>query len=90
MWKPKHRLAADRSGVCYPSDFDRLRMDDCGAHDPACEAWRAQPLGECPRGAERDLLHPVDRLPVEGLTQRPDRRRARCTTISNCGTGTAR
>src|SRR3954447_11383560 len=46
-------------------------MGHCRAHDPARAAWRAQTLGECARGAERDLLHPVDRLPVEGAAKGP-------------------
>src|SRR5262249_44369187 len=41
------------------------------AHDPACPAWRAQTLGERARGAERDLLCPVDRMPMEGVAKRP-------------------
>jgi len=28
----------------------------CGADDPAGAAWRAQALGECARGLERDFL----------------------------------
>src|SRR5262245_14657552 len=46
-------------------------MGNCGAHDPADPAWRAQTLGERARGAERDLLCPVDRLPMEGVAKRP-------------------
>src|SRR5215831_20283878 len=46
-------------------------MGNCGAHDPACPAWRAQTLGERARGAERDLLCPVDRMPMEGVAKRP-------------------
>jgi transposase len=45
-------------------------MGDCGAHDSAGTAWRAQTLGERARGAERDLLHPMDRLPMEGSAKR--------------------
>jgi hypothetical protein len=64
MWKPEHRRAANRNGLRYPSD---LIDTECGAHDPACEAWRTATVGECARGAERDLLHPVDWLPMEGI-----------------------
>src|SRR5665213_239950 len=39
------------------------------ADDPAGQAWRPQARGECPRGAERDLLCAVDRLPVAGFAQ---------------------
>jgi hypothetical protein len=69
MWKPEHRQAADR--ICLPERSDRCRMGNCGAHDPAGPAWRAQKLGERARGAERDLLCPVDRLPMEGAAKRP-------------------
>ena len=33
MWKPEHRLAADRSGLRCPSDL--TGMGDRRAHDPA-------------------------------------------------------
>ena len=46
-------------------------MGCCGADDSAGQARRAATLGECARGAERDFLCPVDRLPMEGLAQRP-------------------
>ena len=36
-----------------------------GAADPAEQARRAAPLGECARGIERDLLRAMDRLSVE-------------------------
>jgi transposase len=39
------------------------------AHDPAGTARRAQTVGERARGAERDLLRVVDRLPMEGAAQ---------------------
>src|SRR4029453_11598022 len=46
-------------------------MGACGAHDSACPTWRAQTLRERARGVERDLLHPMDRLPMEGSAKRP-------------------
>src|SRR5262245_56402443 len=46
-------------------------MGDCGAHDPACPPWWAQTIGQRARGAERDFLHPMDRVSVEGVAQRP-------------------
>jgi transposase len=42
-----------------------------GAHDPACPPWWAQTIGQRARGAERDFLHPMDRVSVEGVAQRP-------------------
>src|SRR4051794_6543759 len=53
-------------------------MGDRSGHDPSRPARWAQTVGERARGAERDLLRAVDRLPMEG----------RCTTISSSGTGT--
>ena len=46
-------------------------MADCRADDTAGQTRRAAAFGECTRGAERDLLHPVDRLPMAGVTQGP-------------------
>ncbi len=45
-------------------------MGDRRAHDPASETWWAQTVGERARGAEWDLLHPVDGLPMEGAAER--------------------
>src|SRR3954451_22603841 len=44
-------------------------MGDRSGHDPSRPARRAQTVGERARGAERDLLRAVDRLPMEGATQ---------------------
>ena len=46
-------------------------MGDCGADDTTGQARRAATLGECTRGAERNLLRLVDWLPMEGLAQGP-------------------
>src|SRR5262245_26439944 len=42
-------------------------MGDCGAHDPACAPRWAQTIGQRGRSAERDFLHPMDRVSVEGI-----------------------
>ena len=60
MWKLEYRSAADRSGLRYPSDLTG-RLSRTGP------ARRAAPLGERARSVERDLLDPVDRLPMAGL-----------------------
>jgi hypothetical protein len=39
-------------------------MADCRTDDTV-QTRRAAAFGECARGAERDLLHPVDRLLME-------------------------
>ena len=66
MWKPEHRLAADRRGLRYPSDLTDAEWTIRSAHDPARPARRAQTVGERARGVERDLLRAVYRLPMEG------------------------
>jgi hypothetical protein len=38
-----------------------------GADDPAGAAWRAQTVGKCARGIERDILRAVDRLQWKAL-----------------------
>src|SRR5215813_1118337 len=45
-------------------------MGDRRAHDPASETWWAQTVGERARGAEWNLLHPVDGMPMEGAAER--------------------
>src|SRR3954447_8803319 len=69
MWKPEHRLAADRRGLRYPSDLTDAEWAIVAAHDPSRPARRAQTVGERARSAERDLLRAVDRLPMEGTAQ---------------------
>src|SRR3954468_5513897 len=44
-------------------------MGDRSGHDPSRPARWAQTVGERARGAERDLLRAVDRLPMEGTAQ---------------------
>ena len=90
MWKPEHRLAADRRGLRYPSDLTDDEWAYRGAHDPAGQARRAQTVGERARGGERDHVRLEHRMPVAGDPERPAADAARCTTISTCGTRTAR
>ena len=71
MWTPEHRRAANRSGLRYPSDLTDAEWAIVRADDPAGATWRAATLGECARGAERDFLRAVDRLPMEGVAQGP-------------------
>jgi len=54
-----------------PERSDRYRMGDRAANDPACAPRWAQTIGQRARGAERDFLHPMDRVSVEGVAQRP-------------------
>src|SRR6185295_5142648 len=46
-------------------------MGHCRAHDPAGETRWTQTLGQRARSLERDFLRALDRMPVEGATQRP-------------------
>jgi transposase len=46
-------------------------MDCCRADDTAGQARWATTVGECARGTERDFLHSLDWLPMEGLAQGP-------------------
>src|SRR5215510_8578536 len=56
--------------LTLPERSDRSRMGDRGAYDPACPPpWWAQTIGQRARGAERDFLHPMDRVSVEGGLQ---------------------
>ena len=69
MWTPEHRLAADRSGLRYPSDLTNAEWAIVEP-DPASETWWAQTVGERARGAEWNFLHPVDGMPMEGAAER--------------------
>src|SRR5215510_8405999 len=57
--------------LTLPERSDRYRMGDRGTHDSARAPRWAQTIGQCARGAERDFLHPMDRVSVEGVAQRP-------------------
>src|SRR6266478_1336484 len=46
-------------------------MDNCRAHDPAGQAWRAQTHDQPARGFERNFLRAVDRVPMAGAAQGP-------------------
>jgi transposase len=89
MWKPEHRTAADRSGLRYPSDLsDAEWVLVEPLIPPARHGGRRRSVNV------REVLNGIfyilwtgcqwKALPKEYL------RRAPCTTILNCGTGTAR
>src|SRR5215471_5738972 len=87
MWKPEHRQAADRSGLRYPSDLTDAEWVIVEPMIPPGPAWRTQTLGERARGAERDLLYPVDRMPMEGVAKRsaPEKYSARLSRTVELG-----
>ena len=69
MWKPEHRRAADRSCLRYPSDLTDAEWSIVEPMIPPARHRGSATLGECARGAERDLLRAVDWLPMEGFAQ---------------------
>jgi hypothetical protein len=46
-------------------------MGDRAAMIPPARHGGRQTIGQRARGAERDFLHPMDRVSVEGVAQRP-------------------
>ena len=73
-----------------PKRFDRRRMGYCRADDPASATRRTQTVGECARGFEWVFSTCCGPGASGRRCRKTCRRRARCTTISNFGTGTAR
>ena len=71
MWTPEHRRAANRKGLRYPSDLTDDEWALVAPMDPAGETRWTQTVGERARGLERDFLRALDRMPVEGIAQRP-------------------
>ena len=71
MWKPEHRLVADRSGLRYPSDLTDAEwaivdpMIPPGRHGGRKRSVNVREV------LERDFLHAMDRVSVEGVAQRP-------------------
>lgn len=86
MWKPEHRLAADRSGLRYPSD---LTDGEWAIVEPMIPPSRHN--GRKRSVNVREVLNGTSCGPAANgrRCRRTCRQRARCTTISNCGTGTA-
>lgn len=89
MWTPEHRRAANRKGLRYPSD---LTDDEWALVAPMIPPARH---GGRKRSVNvREVLNGIFYVLWTGSNGRrcpkTYRRRARCTTISNSGTGTAR
>ena len=66
MWKPEHRLAADRRGLRYPSDLTDAEWAIVAAMIPPGRHGgrrRSVNVREVLNGI---LLRAVDRLPMEG------------------------
>ena len=89
MWTPEHRRAANRKGLRYPSD---LTDDEWALVAPMIPPGR--------HGGRKRSVNVREVLTGFSTCSGPDangrhcpktcRRRARCMTISNSGTGTAR
>src|SRR5215204_4952254 len=71
MWTSEHRRAANRNGLRYPSDLTDDEWALVAPDDPAGETGWTQTLSERARSLEWDLLRPLDRMPVEGIAERP-------------------
>ena len=66
MWKPEHRLAADRRGLRYPSDLTDAEWAIVAAMIPPGRHGGRRRSVNVREVSERDLLRAVDRLPMEG------------------------
>src|SRR5271157_1719721 len=70
MWKPEHRRAANRSGLRYPSDLtDAEWVIVEPMIPPARHGGRKRSVNV--REVLNGILHPMDRLPMEGSAKRP-------------------
>jgi hypothetical protein len=67
MWKPEHRIAADRRTLRYPSDMSDAEWA-LVAPSSCAERW-AQAFDRRARGSQRHLLRAGHRLPVAGVAQ---------------------
>ena len=88
MWKPEHRLAADRRGLRYPSDLTDAEWAIVAPMiPPGRHGGRRRSVNV------REVLNGIFYVLWTGCQGRRCpricRRRARCTTISSSGTGTA-
>ena len=88
MWKPEHRLAADRNHLRYPSDLTDAEWAIVAAMiPPGRHGGRRRSVNV------REVLNGSSTCcgPAANGRRYPRicRRRARCTTISSSGTGTA-
>ena len=90
MWTTKNRRRYDRSALRYPSDL----TDDEWAHVepliPPAKRGGSKRQGRRARGDERDHVYVEHGMPVAGGPEGFAAARARCSTISTCGAGTAR
>ncbi len=70
MWKPEHRQAANRSGLRYPSDLTDAEWVIVEPMIPPARHGRRKRSVNVREVLNGDLLHPMDRLPMEGSAKR--------------------
>src|SRR5215204_5724631 len=68
MWKPEHRVAAERRGLRYESDLTKAEWALVG---PLIRPAKRGGRPRRSRGPECDLLCALDRLPMEGAAKGP-------------------
>ena len=66
MWKPEHRLAADRRGLRYPSDLTDAEWGIVAPMIPPGRHGGRRRSVNVREVLNGDLLRAVDRLPMEG------------------------
>ena len=71
MWTPEHRRAANRSGLRYPSDLTDDEWAIVAPMIPPARHGGRKRSVNVREVSERDLLRAVDRMPMEGVAQRP-------------------
>jgi hypothetical protein len=90
MWKPEHRLAADRRGLRYPSDMTDAEWALIESLIPPAKRGGRRRFGRCARGSQYDQnnLLPMspgwtfwNLVPVDGLEPPTHALRMRCSTI---------
>ena len=71
MWKPEHRRAADRTRLRYPSDLSDAEWLIVDPMIPPAKRGGRRRSVNVREVLKRDFLRPVDRLPMEGVTEGP-------------------
>ena len=90
MWTQENRHRYDRSKLRYPSDLTDEEWALVAPLIPPAKrggAKRTVDVREVVNGSD---VHPRAPVASGGRSPRTCRRAARCTTISTCGSGTAR
>ena len=70
MWTPEHRLAADRSGLRYPSDLTNAEWAIVEPMIPPARHGGRKRSVNVREVLNGNLLDPVDGMPMEGAAER--------------------